>query len=171
MDMILRISIGILTTLFVFQNNAAADSSYSINTLNIDRVYVYTSVYTQHTSPKEEHVDDQNMFGVELRMTNKWLYGFSKFDNSFGQKSEYLYAGQKWQVFKPDVHQLGYHYVKLTGGLLHGYKGEYKDKIPLNNLGVAPAVIPTYGYQNKNFLTEVSMGGASVVLLTFGYIF
>ncbi len=171
MAIILHISIGILVALFIFQNNVAADNSYNINTLNIDRVYVYTSIYTQHTVPKEEHVNDQDMFGVELRMTNKWLYGFARFDNSFGQQSEYLYAGHKWQILKSSRQLLDYHYFKLTGGLLHGYKNEYKDKIPLNNLGVAPAFIPTYGYQRKNFLTEVSLGGASVVLLTFGYIF
>jgi hypothetical protein len=166
-----RLNVSILCLFLIVPNYAEAGRSSSKNDINIDRVYVYTSLLTQHTSPDDEHVNDQNMFGIEFRMTNKWLYGFTKFDNSFGQESEYVYAGYKWGISKPARYQDNYQYLKLTGGLLHGYKDEYEDKIPFNGLGVAPAIVPTYGYQKKNFLTEVSLGGASVVVVTFGYIF
>jgi hypothetical protein len=167
------INVSLLCVILFFSPSAAAGGKYSYrnNTIDIDRVYVYTSLHTQHVSPDDEHVNDQNMFGVEFRMTNKWMYGFTKFDNSFGQESEYLYAGYKWGILNSARYRDDYQYIKLTGGLLHGYKDEYEDKIPFNGLGVAPAIIPTYGYQKKNFLTEVSLGGASVVVVTFGYIF
>jgi hypothetical protein len=166
---------GLLCSILFLSLHAKAEEKYysSNNTLDIDRVYVYTSIFTQHVSPEEEHVNDQNMFGVEFRMTNKWMYGFTKFNNSFGQESQYLYTGYKWGILKSARYRDSYQYFKLTGGLLHGYKDEYEDKIPLNGLGVAPAIIPTYGYQNKklNLFTEVSLGGASVVVVTLGYLF
>jgi hypothetical protein len=167
------INAGLLCAILFFPHSAVAEDKYYFrdNTINIDRVYVYTSLHTQHVSPDDEHVNDQDMFGIEFRMTNKWMYGFTKFNNSFGQESEYLYAGYKWGIFKRNRFQDDYHYFKLTGGLLHGYKDEYEDKIPFNGLGVAPAIVPTYGYQKKNFLTEVSLGGVSVVVVTFGYMF
>jgi hypothetical protein len=169
------IRVGLLCSILFFSLHATAEEKYYSrnNTLGIDRFYIYTSIFTQHVSPEDEHVNDQNMFGVELRMTNKWMYGFTKFNNSFGQESEYLYAGYKWGILNSARYRDGYQYFKLTGGLLHGYRDEYEDKIPLNELGVAPAIIPTYGYQSKklNLITEVSLGGASVIVVTFGYIF
>ena len=50
-------------------------------------------------------------------------------------------------------------YFKLTGGLLHGYKEPYDDKIPLNDLGVAPAILPTLGFQYKFFVAEANLAG------------
>jgi hypothetical protein len=168
-----RVNASILLSLLIFPvyTEAANKYYYKNDTINIDRVYIYTSLHTQHVSPDDEHVNDQNMLGVEFRLTNKWMYGFTKFDNSFGQESEYLYAGHKWGISSPARYRGSYQYFKLTGGLLHGYKDEYEDKVPFNGLGVAPAIVPTYGYQKKNFLTEVSLGGASVAVVTFGYIF
>ena len=153
-------------------NYFAADNYfYENDSTHIDRVFVYTSFYTNHFSPQDEHVDDQNMFGMEFRMTDKWMYGLTMFDNSFGQDSEYLYTGYKWSLSDLSTIQNNHHYFKLTGGLLHGYKDEFEDKIPFNGMGVAPAVIPTYGYQYKNYTTEVILGGISVMTVTVGYIF
>lgn len=168
-----RINISILCSFLIVPNFVeAADKSFSIkDTLGINRIYVYTSLYTQHTSPDEEHVNDTDMLGVELRMNDKWLYGFTKFINSFGQESEYLYTGYKWSILQSTRYRENHQYFKLTGGLLHGYKDEYEDEIPFNGLGVAPAVVPTYGFQMKSFISEISLGGAAVVLVTFGYVF
>jgi len=92
----------------------------------VDEWYVFTSVYTKHWDSDPAHVNHQKMIAGEARMKNHWVFGLGIFDNSFGQKSEYLYAGYKWDLFGSKLF-----YFKLTGGLLHGYKGEYKDKIPL----------------------------------------
>lgn len=158
--------------LFVAGNALATDYQYiDKNPINIDRIYVYTSFYTKHFSPDPDHVNDQDMFGIELRMTNKRMYGFTKFNNSFGQDSEYLYTGYKWNLSDAVTIHPSNHYFKLTGGLLHGYKDEYQDKIPFNGLGVAPAIVPTYGYLYKNYTGEVSLGGISVATITIGYVF
>ena len=110
----------------------------------------------------------RNMLGVEMRHVNKWIYGATFFDNSFGQESQYLYTGYQWNTYGySSVRQ----HFKLTGGLLHGYKDEYQDKIPFNGLGVAPAIVPTYGIRYKNLITEASLGGVSAFTITVGYRF
>ena len=132
----------------------------------IDRWFVFTSVYTKHFDPDPEHVNNQKLIGLEAQMTNNWLFGFATFDNSFGQRSEYLYAGYKWSLL-----QSKHWYFKVTGGLLHGYKEPYEDKIPLNGLGVAPAILPTLGFRYKFFVTEASLAGIAAVHVTAGISF
>ena len=137
----------------------------------VDRVSVYTSFYTQHFSPQPDHVNDQNMLGLEMRMMNKWSYGLTVFDNSFGQPSQYLYTGYEWHISSFEASGKIRQYFKLTGGLLHGYKDEHEDKIPFNELGVAPALVPTYGLKYKNFMSEVSFCGIYAFTITAGYTF
>ena len=153
------------------QAQALPDKQFLRDHLNIDKIYVYRSFYTKHFDPEPYHVNEQDMFGLEMRATNQWMYGFVTFDNSFGQPSEYLYTGYKWNIGDASLFNPSYKYFKLTGGLMHGYKDEYADKIPFNGLGVAPAVIPTLGYQYKNYVSEVSLGGLSVFTVTLGYAF
>ncbi len=133
---------------------------------SVDRWYIYTSLYTRHFDPQPEHVNQQKMLGVETQMVNNWVFGFATFDNSFGQRSEYLYAGYKWALFGSQ-----HWYLKVTGGLLYGYKEPYEDKIPFNGLGVAPAALPTLGFRYKYFVTEVNLGGLSAVNVTAGISF
>lgn len=132
----------------------------------IDQWYVYTSLYTHHWSYNPDHVNKQKMLGLELQMKNRWLFGLSSFDNSFGQRSEYLYAGYKWDLFHSR-----YWYFKLTGGLLYGYKEPYEDKIPFNGLGIAPAIIPTLGIQYKFFVAELNIAGTAALNVTAGFAF
>jgi len=62
-------------------------------------------------------------------------------------------------------------YAKLTGGVLQGYRGEHRDKIPLNRLGVAPAIVPTVGVQMNRVSSELVMLGTSALALTVNYDF
>jgi len=134
--------------------------------LGIERSFVYSSLYTTHYDPKPEHVNDQNMLGFEIETEEKQVFGLSVFDNSFGQKSKYLYMGQKWHNFSSERA-----YFKLTGGLLHGYKEPYDDKIPFNDLGVAPVLVPTFGYQHKGLAIEFSQLGLAAGMITAGFTF
>ena len=128
--------------------------------------FLYTSLYTKHYDPDPDHVNDQNMLGFESETGRNRLWGLAMFDNSFGQESQYLYLGQKWRAFESDRW-----YYKLTGGLLHGYKEPYEDKIPLNDLGVAPAIIPTLGHRQKSFFAEFNQLGLSAGMVTAGFVF
>ncbi len=125
-----------------------------------------TSLYTKHWDPDPEHVNNSKLLGIEFEDLSGWIYGFAHFDNSFGQPSQFLFAGRSWRLFKRD-----WFYFKLTGGLLHGYKEPYEDKIPLNSLGVAPAIIPAFGLKYKRVHTELQILGAAAITVTAGFSF
>ncbi len=146
-------------------DDSSADSD-AADRWKVDQWYIYTSVYTRHFDPDPGHVNNQKMLGGEAQMKNNWVFGLAMFDNSFGQNSQYLYAGYKWDLFSSRLW-----YLKLTGGLLHGYKEPYEDKIPLNGLGVAPALLPTLGFQYKYFVAEVNLLGLAAVTVTAGIAF
>lgn len=121
-----------------------------------------TSVYTRHFSPSPEHNNHQNLIGLERNEASGWLYGAAFFRNSFDQRSIYAYGGKR---FNSSLHPF---YAKLTGGLLYGYKGEYRDKIPLNRFGIAPALIPGVGVSVKPVTAELELLGNSAAMVNVG---
>ncbi len=157
MNYIFRNTLAIIFTLVAF--NSTADIFEKGDTLLIS-----TSVYTKHFSASDEHNNRQNLIDIELDKKSGWLFGAAAFKNSFNQDSQYLYVGHKWNI--PKTKDLLY--VKLTGGLLHGYKGKYKNKIPLNKFGVAPAILPSIGLKYKYFNTEVTLFGNAGLILKVG---
>ncbi len=127
--------------------------------------YLQTSVWTRHFSPDPEHNNRQELIGVERQYLDNWLWGGATFLNSFGQRSVYGYGGRQFDL--PDTP----FYAKLTGGLLWGYRGEYQDKIPLNDLGIAPAILPSVGANWNGFGAELIVFGAAGTMVTVGYRF
>jgi|GEM_PF-214909 len=136
------------------------------NAMDIAEWRFQTSIYTYHWSSDPDHVSNSQLLDLEFETTTKWIYGFAYFQNSFGQPSQYLYAGYSWPLFKTD-----WAYVKLTGGVLHGYKDPYEDKIPLNGLGVAPAIVPSLGIKYKRVFTELQILGTAALTWTVGFNF
>lgn len=136
------------------------------NALDIAEWRFQTSIYTHHWSSDPDHVSNSKLLGIEFETTTRWIGGFAYFDNSFGQPSQYLYAGYQWPMFKSE-----WAYFKLTGGVLHGYKDPYEDKIPLNGLGIAPAIVPAFGFKYKRVLSEIQILGTAAVTLTVGFNF
>lgn len=129
-----------------------------------DRFYLETSVHTWHSHYDAAHEDNQRLILGEWNVTEQWLVGAAFFRNSFGQPSEYVYGGYRWRPFE----RLQPLYVKLTAGLVHGYSGEYRDKIPFNRSGVAPIILPSVGYCINRYCFELVVFGDAGVLLTFG---
>ncbi|HMN80610.1 MAG TPA: hypothetical protein PKA20_11835 [Burkholderiaceae bacterium] len=128
-----------------------------------NRWLLQTSVYTRHFHPDPQHVNHQRMVNLEYQRDDDWLGGVAFFRNSFGQPSQYLYLGKLWRPFSEQaVH------VKLTGGLLHGYKDEFRDKIPFNKSGVAPALLPSIGYSTRRFTSELILFGTNGMMFTLG---
>ncbi|NCF63945.1 MAG: sn-glycerol-3-phosphate transporter [Gammaproteobacteria bacterium] len=156
----------ILTDSCFAQDEAPAEDQSQESGWEVDQWYIFTSLYTKHFDPDPEHVNNQKMLGLESEMKNNWVFGLAVFDNSFGQNSQYLYTGYKWDLFGSKLW-----YFKLTGGLLHGYKEPYEDKIPLNELGVAPAILPTLGFQYKFFVVEANLAGTAALTITAGIAF
>ena len=145
---------------------ASESSLWLLRGSEIEKRYLFTSLYTTHYDPEPDHNNDQNMLGFENEYGSNRLWGFAMFDNSFGQESQYVYLGRKWRAFNSDRW-----YYKLTAGLLHGYKEPYEDKIPFNDYGVAPAIIPSLGYRNKSFFAEFVQLGLSAGMITVGVSF
>ena len=124
--------------------------------------YAQTSVYTKHYSPDPEHNNHQDLIGIERNQASGWVFGGATFRNSFSQRSNYAYAGKRFESANYPV------YLKLTGGLLQGYRGDYKDKIPLNHFGVAPVIIPSVGTHYGPLGAELVFLGANAAMVTTG---
>ena len=129
-----------------------------------DRFYFETSLYTRHFSNDPAHVDKQKLILGEWNITEQWLVGASFFDNSFGQPTQYVYGGWRYRPFE----QLQPFYVKVSAGLTHGYKDQYRDKIPFNHSGIAPIVIPSIGYCFSRVCSELVLFGGAGMLVTLG---
>ena len=123
-----------------------------------------------HFDPSPEHADHSWLVGLEWQSSSRWLVGASYFNNSFDQKCEYIYFGKSWPLdFISDNQYVKNLYFKLTGGILLGYKEPYEDKIPFNNDGVAPGIVPGLGYKFNDFNVQVNLLGGAGLIFTFGY--
>jgi hypothetical protein len=139
-------------------SDAEQSSGWNISGWNIQ-----TSLYTKHWDPEPDHTNKQKLIGPELVFENDYLVGLAIFRNSFDQPSQFLYIGKTWRLFRSE-----YFYFKLVGGLLHGYKEPYEDKIPFNGLGVAPAILPSFGFRYKHIMLEAQIAGTAAITITGG---
>ena len=124
--------------------------------------YAQTSVYTKHYSADPAHNNNQELFGLERNEASGWVFGAVTFRNSFSQRSYYAYAGKRYESANYPV------YIKLTGGLLKGYRGKYQGKLPLNRFGVAPVIIPSLGAHYGPVAAELVLLGANAAMITTG---
>lgn len=153
-----------------------------------DRVLLQTSLWTRHFKPEPDHNNRQDLLGVEWQAPGSvrfdwqessaavdrmpwlrdvsWVAGAASFRNSFSQRSTYVYGGARYDLHAGDKTRL---YAKLTAGLLHGYRGEYRDKIPFNRHGVAPAILPAVGVDYRRVNLEMIPFGASGVMFNVGF--
>ncbi len=102
--------------------------------------------------------------GLQKGEANGDLMGFSAFSNSFGQPSAYAYVGRKYLA------PLGWQrtYWQWTAGVLYGYTGQYKNKVPLNSGGFSPGVIPSLGYQlSERSSLQLTFLGNSALMVNF----
>lgn len=127
-----------------------------------DYWYLQTSVITRHWTPDPDHNNHQDLIGLERNRADGWVWGGATFRNSFSQRSNYVYAGKRYDLDNSPI------YFKVTAGALQGYHGKYRDKIPLNHYGVAPAVIPSIGAQFGRFGAEFVALGANAGMINVG---
>jgi hypothetical protein len=108
----------------------------------VARWRVMFSPYTVHFSNDTNH-KPVVMLGLERERPDGIVWGGAVFDNSFGQPSAYAFGGQRlynWSRWQPL-------YAEWSAGLLYGYTGQYKDKVPLNYKGFAPGIVLALGWQ------------------------
>ncbi|PXX95038.1 hypothetical protein CR157_19290 [Halomonas sp. LBP4] len=132
----------------------------------LDHVLVQTSLYTDHFSSDPEHTNQQKLASVELHNPQRWLVGAAGFKNSFDQDSLYLYVGREFPFWEP-AESVTFR-TKLTAGALHGYRGEYRDKIPFNRYEIAPAALPSVGVQWGRVESDLIVFGTAGLLVTAG---
>jgi hypothetical protein len=143
---------------------AASETALPNEPRRTDRFFFETSLYTHHFRYDPAHVNHQKLVLGEWNVTENWLVGGALFDNSFGQSSQYVYGGYR---FRPIATAQPF-YVKLSAGLVHGYSGQYRDKIPFNHSGVAPIIVPSVGYCFSRLCSEVVVFGGAGLLVTLG---
>lgn len=136
--------------------------------MELDHVLVQTSLHTTHFNPRPEHNNNQRLIGVELHNPELWFAGFARFKNSFSQDTHYLYVGRELPMWESGDTRVR---AKLTAGALHGYRGEYRDKIPFNRYEIAPAILPTLGIRWKRVETDLMVFGTAGIMVTTGLYF
>jgi len=130
-----------------------------------DVVMIQLSPYSIHFNEGPEHTGHPWLIGIEWQDKSRWLAGFSYFNNSFNQKCEYIYGGYTFSLGE----NIQNWYIKVTGGLIYGYKEPFEDKLPINHNGIAPVIIPGIGYKYDRFNAQVNFLGANGLMFTFGY--
>ncbi|MFB9145341.1 hypothetical protein ACFFU2_02170 [Halomonas alkalicola] len=133
--------------------------------LELSHVLVQTSLYTDHFSPDPEHTNNQRLIGVELHNPDLWFTGAARFKNSFNQDSIYLYVGRELPMWESGDTRIR---AKLSAGALHGYRGEYRDKIPFNRYEIAPAILPSLGVSWKRLEADLIVFGAAGLMVSAG---
>jgi hypothetical protein len=164
MKKLIRIACGLIVAYFAVAAMAqtASPSTQSVAAEAQSSPYKYTlmlSPYTRHFNPEPTH-RPVFLVGIEREHPNAKLDGVVLFRNSFGQPSIYVYpfGGVYKSIFGID--KLSF---KWTGGLIYGYKGEFKDEIA-NYKGIAPAIVPGLTYEFKDrWSAQVNLLGAAAV--------
>jgi hypothetical protein len=153
-----------------FSTAALAQTSTSTDSLKNDsassadfwRVTVSPAT-TYHFSRNPDH-KAVVLLGLEKQYANTTLLGAALFTNSFGQPSVYGYGGKHIANLMA-IEPL---FLQWTVGIVYGYKGEFKDKVPLNYQGFSPVGVVSLGWKfNRSYSAQLNLLGTSAVMLQF----
>lgn len=108
-----------------------------------DQFTLSVSPYSYHFSTDKTYTHVY-LLAVEREKPDNWLDGLAFFSNSFGQPVVYMFPFGKAYHDIWGIEKLTF---KWTAGLLYGYLGEYKKRVPLNYNGFSPAVNVALAYQ------------------------
>ena len=129
-----------------------------------DYLYLQGGTYT-HTRDSPDYDGPNLMLGLEAVKNNNEIFGLLLFDNSFGQFSQYLYMGKKWDFTGPFDH----FHARLSAGIMHGYKEPWDNKLPFTSRnGWTPGVLPSVGYQKGKFGFDVMLLGYQGIMFSVG---
>ena len=118
-----------------------------------------------HNNVGTYHFHPTHTIGATTLITSQWFCGVALFRNSFGQPSTYVYVGKQWNGVL-DTPKL---FTKVSAGLIYGYKGQYQHKIPFNDYGIAPAIIPSLGWHiSPEDSAQVMVLGKAGLLFAYG---
>ena len=132
-----------------------------------DRVMLEFGPYVAHWVDNDSHNQWPRLVGVEWESGSHWLGGAAFFRNSYYQNAAYLYAGKRWFLDRVNPNL----YVKLTAGVVYGYKDPYEDRLPVNDNGYGLGIVPALGYQLGRANAQIVFLGTAGAAFTFGYDF
>lgn len=159
----LRMLQKLISLIFLLIATAAAAEDDSSSRLTL---VFGPSVYHYHDNA--DHNNAPWLTGMEWGPEGSWVdFGAVYFRNSFNQDSVYAYVGKRWFMGESDQGA----YVKVTGGPLYGYRGQYENKIPFNHNGLGWGIIPGIGYQYRAVDAQLVFLGTAALMVTFGYDF
>ncbi len=119
------------------------------------------SPYSFHYSRDAAH-HPVRVIGLERQRADGTVWGGTYFSNSFGQPSAYVYGGQRLDHWSKHP-QL---FAQWTAGVLYGYKGEFKDKVPFNHGGFSPGLVLSVGWQfTPLYSAQFNVLGNSALML------
>jgi hypothetical protein len=129
--------------------------------------YLQGGAYIHYTN-KDKYEGAPVFASIEYHQKPKLLWGFSMFENSFGDFTQYAYVGREFHPWenKPNLH------IKLSAGVVQGYKDEHQDILPIrwgNSWGLG--AVPSVGFMAENFGFDVAVLSTSGLLFLAGYQF
>lgn len=120
--------------------------------------------FAYHWSNEAEHTHVY-LLGIEREQADNFMWGFSAFQNSFGQASAYAYYGYTWNHLLDSMPNV---YFKLSGGIIYGYKDQYANKVPFNHDGFGLGIIPAVGYRlTPKDALQVGVLGTAALIFTY----
>ena len=123
------------------------------------------SPYSHHFRYSAEHRYVWAL-GVERQRDDDWLAGASYFRNSFGQPSAYAYVGKRFPALWGEPRL----FAQASAGMLYGYRGKYKDKVPLNYNGFSPGALVGMGWQfNKQMAVTAHLLGDAALMIQLSF--
>jgi len=129
-----------------------------------DRYSLIFSPLTHHFNHSDEH-EHVWMVGGFRERSDGGITGAVFFNNSFGQPSTYIYPFGK--IYRGLFSQPKL-YAKVTAGLLYGYVGQYKNKVPYNKNGFSPGFVPALGWQHEGgYQSQINLLGTAGIMLQF----
>lgn len=123
------------------------------------RLLLSPATYHFHEKPEYTHVW---LVGIDRERADSSLAGIAFFRNSFGQSSAYIFPWGK--VYRDLLSQRGL-YAKVSAGLLYGYRGQYEDRVPFNNNGFSPAIVPSLGWEfSGGYQAQINLLGLNALM-------
>lgn len=124
---------------------------------------VFLAPITVHYSSGENH-RYVILAGAERQTPGGFVMGATVFRNTFAQPAAYACAGRRFsRLFGHEPL-----FLEATAGVLYGYRGEFKNRVPFNHKGFAPGAAAGLGWQFAHDASvQVNMLGLSALMLQF----
>lgn len=129
---------GLLMSLSAAADTAVTDFLFKPGA---DKLQLQLASYTHYES-SDDYAGPPIYGGLEVRKPAGWFYGIGLFNNSYGQFSQYLYAGHQFDLYSAGDRNF---HLKVSGGALHGYHDPHEDALPVRFGDIGPVIIPSVG--------------------------